>query len=84
MWQEWVQNPVTREVVLSLKDRIEEAKDQIVFNYSNAREFDVYVKGMIRAFSEVVEVLTSAGDRTQATEVNDEVSTGDTGTSSNS
>ena len=78
-WQEWQRNSVTLEVMEQVRSRIEEAKDQLV-GPSNDRDFDQFVKGMIRGFTEVLEVQL---DLTTEEEWDDEVSTGDAGPSGN-
>lgn len=54
-WQEWKRSKVTIAVMDLIRDRIEDAKDQLI-GPSNDRDFDQYVKGMIRAFNEVIDV----------------------------
>lgn len=78
-WQEWQRNSVTLEVMEQVRSRIEEAKDQLV-GPSNDRDFDQFVKGMIRGFTEVLEVQL---DLTTEEEYEDEVQAGDTGPSGN-
>ena len=74
-WQEWKRNNVTVAVMDQIKGRIEDAKDQLL-GANNDRDFDQYVKGMVRAFSEVLDVQL---ELTIEEEDEDEVSTGDTG-----
>lgn len=51
-----------------VRNRISESKD--ILSGDNDREFDVFVKGMIRAFSEVLEVdLESTKVETSTDEV---------------
>ena len=78
-WQEWQKNSVTLEVMEQVRSRIEEAKDQLV-GPSNDRDFDQFVKGMIRGFTEVLEVQL---DLTTEEEYEDEVQAGDAGPSGN-
>ena len=73
-WVEWKRNNVTEAVMLQVQDRIEEAKE-LLCGVSNDRDFDQYIKGMIRAFSEVLDVQLEIEDK-------DEIQTGDTGPSS--
>ena len=54
-WQEWKRSDVTQAVMDQIRERIEEAKDQLLGS-NNDRDFDQYVKGMVRGFSEVLEV----------------------------
>ena len=54
-WQEWQRNEITMAVMDQIRDRIEESKEQLI-GASNDRDFDQYVKGMIRGFMEVLEV----------------------------
>ena len=79
LWQEWQRNNVTLQVMDQIKDRIEEAKDQLI-GPSNERDFDQYVKGMIRGFQEVLDVQL---DLTIEEDSEDEVSSGDFSTSGN-
>ena len=53
-----------------IRDRIEESKEQLI-GASNDRDFDQYVKGMIRGFMEVLEVRL---DLTTEEEMRDEIS----------
>ena len=78
-WQEWKKNSVNLEVMEQVRSRIEEAKDQLV-GPSNDRDFDQFVKGMIRGFTEVLEVQL---DLTTEEEYEDEVQAGDAGPSGN-
>ena len=75
-WAEWKRNNVTEAVMLQVQDRIEEAKE-LLCGVGNDRDFDQYIKGMIRAFSEVLDV------QLEIEEEEDEIQTGDTGPSSN-
>lgn len=54
-WQEWRTSKVTLEVMSQIRSRVEEAKDQLI-GPSNDRDFDQYVKGMIKGFTEVLEI----------------------------
>lgn len=54
-WQEWKRNSVTLAVMESIQSRIEESKEQLL-GASNDRDFDQYVKGMVKAFSEILDV----------------------------
>lgn len=73
-WAEWKRNNVTLAVMDSVRSRIEESKDQLL-GATNDRDYDQFVKGMIRAFYEVLDVQLEL-----TTEENeDEVSARDTG-----
>ena len=74
-WQEWVKNSVTIQVMDQIRRRIEDSKEQLL-GPSNDRDFDQFVKGMIRGFNEVLEVQLERDS-------DDEVSTGDFGPSGN-
>ena len=74
-WQEWVKNSVTIQVMDQIRGRIEDSKEQLL-GPSNDRDFDQFVKGMIRGFNEVLEVQLERDS-------DDEVSTGDFGPSGN-
>ena len=79
-WLEWRENPVTRALKESVTERIEEAKDQLSDPYADPK-FDLVLKGMIRAFNEVLEAkpdLIDEGD------FSDEVQTGDVSSPGNS
>lgn len=54
LFREWRSHPVTEALMASLKERIEEGKLQIV--NSNDPEYDRIVKGMVRAYQDVLEV----------------------------
>ena len=54
-WAEWKKSSITIEVMAAIAERIEESKDQLC-SASNDRDFDQFVKGMIRSFSEVLEI----------------------------
>ncbi len=53
--EEWRKNDVTVQLISQIKDRVEEAKDQLC-GPTNDRDFDQFVKGMIRGFTEVLEL----------------------------
>ena len=76
-WQEWKRSEVTEAVMNQIRVRIEEAKEQLV-GPSNERDFDQFVKGMIRGFQEVLDVQLDV----LIEEEEDEIQTGDTGPSS--
>ena len=68
-WQEWKRSDVTLAVMAQIQDRIDEAKELLI-GASNERDFDQYIKGMIRAFTEVLDVRL---DFTTEEEEEDEV-----------
>ena len=74
-WQEWVKNSVTIQVMDQIRRRIEDSKEQLL-GPSNDRDFDQFVKGMIRGFNEVLEVQLEKDS-------DDEVQAGDFGPSGN-
>ena len=74
-WQEWTKNNVTIQVMDQIRRRIEDAKEQLL-GPSNDRDFDQFVKGMIRGFNEVLEVQLEKDS-------DDEVQAGDFGPSGN-
>ena len=76
-WQEWQNSNVTEAVMDQIRVRIEEAKEQLV-GPSNDRDFDQFVKGMIRGFQEVLEVQLDTSEE----DSEDEVQTRDLSTSS--
>ena len=78
-WQEWVKNSVTIQVMDQIRRRIEDSKEQLL-GPSNDRDFDQFVKGMIRGFQEVLDVQL---DVTTEEEYEDEVQAGDAGPSGN-
>ena len=53
MLQEWKLHQVTKERDSAIRERIEEIKQQLL-GMGNDREFDVFLKGMAKAFSEVL------------------------------
>ena len=52
---EWKENPVTSEFLNLIRNRIEEAKNHLTPS-TNTHEYDLFVKGMIHAYQEVVDV----------------------------
>ena len=74
-WQEWVKNSVTIQVMDQIRRRIEDSKEQLL-GPSNDRDFDQFIKGMIRGFNEVLEVQLEKDS-------DDEVQAGDFGPSGN-
>ena len=54
-WQEWKNSDVTLAVMDQIRVRIEDSKEQLIGTF-NDRDFDQYVKGMIKAFTEVLDV----------------------------
>ena len=66
-FREWKENPVTLAVLDQIRNRITESKD--ILAGDNDREFDIYIKGMIRAFNEVLEVDLDITTETQEDEV---------------
>ena len=54
-WQEWRENKVTSAVMDQVKFRIEETSEKLT-GPSNDRDFDQFLKGMIWAFNEVLDV----------------------------
>ena len=74
-WQEWTKNNVTIQVMDQIRRRIEDAKEQLL-GPSNDRDFDQFIKGMIRGFNEVLEVQLEKDS-------DDEVQAGDFGPSGN-
>ena len=77
-WQEWQRNSVTEAVMDQIRVRIEDSKDQLL-GPSNDRDFDQFVKGMVRGFQEVLDVQLETFEE----DSEDEVQAGDTGPSSN-
>lgn len=82
-WVEWKSHPVTLALKEAINQRILEATDQIVSGPSNDRDFDQFMKGMVRAFNEVLvaepEIILD-----DSQEIKDELSARDTGPSGNS
>ncbi len=54
-WAEWKRNSVTLAVMNQIQVRLDDAKDMLA-GASNERDFDQFLKGMIKAFSEVLDV----------------------------
>ena len=54
LWHEHLSHPVTKAIKDIIAERIAESKDAIVA--SSDAEFDRFVKGMIWAFNEVLEI----------------------------
>ena len=57
-FQDWRKSPVTREVMQVVRDRIEEAKNSLITS-TNERDYDLFIKGMIQAFNEVLTIKFS-------------------------
>lgn len=53
-WREWINLPVTLELNQAVKDRIQGLLE-ILSNPDSDRDRDMYLRGMIRAFREVLE-----------------------------
>lgn len=47
---------------MAVNQRIEAAKDLVVNSYDNDPGFDAFMKGMIRAFSEVLDIKPEFGE----------------------
>ena len=77
-WREWQVHPVTVALGEALRQRINDAKDQLVG--SGDRDYDLILKGMIRAFTQVLHIEPDFLDE----EFVDEVSSRDVSPSSNS
>ena len=54
-WQEWKRSNVTEAVMVQIGDRIKAAQENLA-GPSNDRDYDQFLKGMIWAFSEVLDV----------------------------
>lgn len=76
---EWKNHPVTLEVQEAVKQRIVEVKDELASPLSDA-ERDRFLKGMVWAFNEVVEIKPEISNE----EFVDEVFSGDAGRESTS
>lgn len=72
LWLEWVNHPVTLAVNEAVKQRINESKDQLA-NPDSDSDRDRFLKGMIWAFSEVLDAKPDIIDE----EFVDEVFSGD-------
>jgi len=77
-WEEWRNHPVTQVLEETIRQRVEEAKEVLV--QSSDPDFDRLVKGMVRAFYEIQEWKPNLIENEEET---DEISTRDTGISSN-
>ena len=72
--QEWLLNPVTALQKEVLRERILEALENLANN--NEREFDVFVKGMVHAYREILEwvpQIEEDDDDVQSRDVSTEV-----------
>lgn len=61
-FRDWRKNPVTQEVMEVIRERINDSKNALVVG-TNDREYDLFVKGMIKAFNEVLEMKFSEGEQ---------------------
>ena len=73
-WAEWKKSSITVAVMAEVANRIEEGKD-LLCSASNDRDFDQFVKGMIKAFSEILDIKLDTTEE----EDEDEVSARDIG-----
>lgn len=51
MWQEWESHPVTKHLKESQRERLRGLVQQLI-GPSNDRDFDQFIKGMIRGYDE--------------------------------
>jgi uncharacterized membrane protein YheB (UPF0754 family) len=56
LFREWEKHPVTEAVKAEVRNRLAQATEEVVSNLSENKDYDVFLKGMIRAFREVLEV----------------------------
>ena len=77
---EWRESPVTRALKEAVLERIKDAKDQLADPFTDPK-FDLVLKGMIRAFNEVLEAKPDLIDEG---EDSDEIQTGDLSSPGNS
>ncbi len=54
-FQEWKSHPVTLKVMEAIRNRIDEAKDNLI-SATNSREFDLWMKGFIHGMYELLDV----------------------------
>ena len=55
MWDEWQLNPVTRKFKEAVENRLEDTKDELTARL-NDRDADMFLKGMVQGYSEILEV----------------------------
>lgn len=77
---EWRENPVTAALKEAVRERIEDAREQLADPFADPK-YDLVLKGMIRAFNEVLEAKP---DLIEEGEDSDEVQTGDVSSPGNS
>ena len=68
MYQEWENHPVTKLLQETIRERIAEAKNELS-QPSNDREYDLIVKGMIRAFEEQLDIRPDVFEENSTDEV---------------
>ena len=54
-WLEWKNHPVTSELREAVRERVNEVTEHVMNSASNTRDFDQFCKGMVRAFTEVLD-----------------------------
>lgn len=55
-FQEWEKDPVTLAVKEAIQERIKGCADQLVSNRFGNKEYDEFMRGMIQAFEDVLNV----------------------------
>lgn len=55
-WREWLSHPVTEAVKEAIRSRVADAIEQVIDSPANERDFDQFVKGMIRGLKEALDV----------------------------
>ena len=68
-FQEWKENQVTKDFMQAVGQRIEGAKEHLVPS-TNSHEYDLFMKGVIHAYREVLDVkLENLLEETEQDEV---------------
>lgn len=70
-FREWESHPVTLAVKEAIKERVNQAKDHLAYGVGNDHEFDLFLKGMVRAFTDVLDAspALAVGDEESPVEV---------------
>ena len=54
-FNEWKENQVTKEFLDAVKDRLQGAMNNLLPS-TNSHEYDMFIKGMIHAYNEILDV----------------------------
>lgn len=83
LWLEWREHPVTKATLTAIEERVQSIVEEILAT-RDSPTYDIFLKGMIHAYREFLDVKPALLDDVFQEESTDEVSAGDTGTSRSS